>query len=940
MNIFAYAYILLHTLHSVTCLQNLHVLILYSLEGNYANYTDLRFIAPYWQQHVITKVEEYSPMKLWPFNLTLEYFDIKSDCKLIDELLTKRYSDMSLPEITAIIAEGDDCAPGSGSARFAGHHQIPIILTGFNPDLHTQDYIMPPEQNTSFLMEGPTYRTLRQMVDTYIRAGVQTIIAVANERYDLYNPNTCFGTANVMALRGIQVLGMYTIGYNESTNRVIEIVDIIKQKNPDAVLWCDWGACALTNDIIEFLPLQHFKNANYMPKSFNLLDCLDSPNVPDLRLFDFVTGGNYVSEKIKGFQYTEDGSLYSSMFRPSTPSNYNGFNQMELGLTLAYPSSTSIFFNWYNNLRGYYPSYPTAFCWAAFDIMEKAMYLVGMDSQNGGKDGLLIGSISPMDVFHKLQGLGTLTPVGLVQFDVNRINTISPSILLQALPHSSSAEIVGPVIIATSDFVYPMPNWEDRIYTWSLTSTSYKQSAIIIAGACSLLLLVMIITVYIHRKDLEIKMLHYFHIIVICACSMCVCWSSALLWQSDNIQIQCNGYLWGIYLPVSFLIILVNMKAYRLSKFLYYTAKGLRPRPFTHLRVVRLTSRFYLITLTILMICAVTDKHTLIRIVVDKYRPKLDYYVCPQNNSTVILLYLLAFLHFFQTIYCVSEVRNGMEAFQDGMIIKESFIVFYSFIMICLILSSLGIEPNTMYVLRTLFLSSACTFFCLRLLINRCAKYWFSDICLQYIGRLSKIIRDTTTNTVVIDSNAMSSLIEDGQGELLYHIKTATDDDVMCMIDVIMDTERGKLFKDVADSQHVLENVHFIEDVLKFQSEETLAFLIDSTKYANILMYERASEILYKYIEAGSEEEVNVSAHSRTLVENSIKNLITFRQPYSIPIQYAKKLIVDDPYINQRANIFEPAFKEIVKMLFQNLWTKFKVAETEKIAGEEEIEYL
>jgi len=34
--------------------------------------------------------------------------------------------------------------------------------------------------------------------------------------------------------------------------------------------------------------------------------------------------------------------------------------------------------------------------------------------------------------------------------------------------------------------------------------------------------------------------------------------------------------------------------------------------------------------------------------------------------------------------------------------------------------------------------------------------------------------------------------------------------------------------------------------------------------------------------------------------------------------------------------VFEPALREIVKMLFDNLWTKFKIAETENIAGDEE----
>jgi hypothetical protein len=73
----------------------------------------------------------------------------------------------------------------------------------------------------------------------------------------------------------------FFIEHGESTPRVMEIVNLIKQLNPDAVLWCDRAACRSYESSEEFLPLQSFKDANYLPKALSMLDCLDSHVVPD-----------------------------------------------------------------------------------------------------------------------------------------------------------------------------------------------------------------------------------------------------------------------------------------------------------------------------------------------------------------------------------------------------------------------------------------------------------------------------------------------------------------------------------------------------------------------------------------------------------------------------------------------------------------------------------
>jgi hypothetical protein len=43
-------------------------------------------------------------------------------------------------------------------------------------------------------------------------------------------------------------VGKFLITYEDGGDRVRDIVDQIKELNPDVVLWCDWSACAIPED--------------------------------------------------------------------------------------------------------------------------------------------------------------------------------------------------------------------------------------------------------------------------------------------------------------------------------------------------------------------------------------------------------------------------------------------------------------------------------------------------------------------------------------------------------------------------------------------------------------------------------------------------------------------------------------------------------------------
>lgn len=152
-----------------------------------------------------------------------------------------------------------------------------------------------------------------------------------------------------------------------------------------------------------------------------------------------------------------------------------------------------------------------------------------------------------------------------------------------------------------------MPTWDERTYQWTLVSTINEIRSAVVAGASSIILLTIIITIYMNRSDAEIRMVHYMHIILLCLCAIVFCWGNTLLYQGDMLQQQCDAYLWVTVLSASFFLSMTNMKAYRLSIFLKSSINGRRPKPFSHGKVMRYTMVMVSLTAMLLLGIALGD---------------------------------------------------------------------------------------------------------------------------------------------------------------------------------------------------------------------------------------------------------------------------------------------------------------------------------------------
>ena len=156
---------------------------------------------------------------------------------------------------------------------------------------------------------------------------------------------------------------------------------------------------------------------------------------------------------------------------------------------------------WYRKASNSTASYIGTLCnWAAFDALEAAVYKATKLSHDVGIRELSTNDNLKKTILAMLSSSQVPTPIGRVVFDSNGVNTAMQSIAVQLLPSSSLSEIVGPSSVLTATYVYPAPTWEERVYRWSLLKGYQEVYSVCIAAVCTFVLVVIIITVCIHRK--------------------------------------------------------------------------------------------------------------------------------------------------------------------------------------------------------------------------------------------------------------------------------------------------------------------------------------------------------------------------------------------------------------------------------------------------------
>jgi len=173
-------------------------------------------------------------------------------------------------------------------------------------------------------------------------------------------------------------------------------------------------------------------------------------------------------------------------------------------------------------------------------------------------------------------------------------------------------------------------------------------------------------------------------------------------------------------------------------------------------------------------------------------------------------------------------------------------------------------------------LSVGVTVFCVRLLIGRCVNHWLPEAVLErhYHNTYVKpiVAADSVPNYIASGSNQNGSLVAmnfDDEDSPMYAKETVTENSLDEMTTVISDSYRGKLFRVVAKKALCLENVDFVEAVVKYK-QESEQVLIKCSGEASNRIREVAKQVHRMYVDTNAESEVNLSSKTRGVVQQTL----------------------------------------------------------------------
>jgi hypothetical protein len=220
-------------------------------------------------------------------------------------------------------------------------------------------------------------------------------------------------------------------------------------------------------------------------------------------------------------------------------------------------------------------------------------------------------------------------------------------------------------------------------------------------------------------------------------------------------------------------------------------------------------------------------------------------------------------------------------------------------------------------------------------MMNRVYKYWLPEVLQKHLNKgyaLYKTIWPTTV-TQTNPNSRLSTCLSHNQNEdsPIYQQKSVQIGDINELIVAIEDPSRLKILRNLAVKNHLVENVDFICGVLKFK-EEAEQLIMNSSGAASDEMKTQAMAMWYQYLQINSPDEVNVSSTARELLKAQLDRWAPNVKVISQMV--ARSSLETDS--EHRITLFDVAYREILTMLYQNLWAKFRVEEAKALTLEEE----
>jgi len=305
-----------------------------------------------------------------------------------------------------------------------------------------------------------------------------------------------------------------------SFDTALRIISEIAELEPD-------GVALLAFDCTVWLDAM--RQIAYTPPSLMAANCIDNSVAASNVERNFVSGPAQWDARLDSSEYTETLGDPWAMFGINTTAARRDLDA-DAALSAVPVTSTGLFTQlWqhvYNSTE--VPGYTYAEYLASFSMLHAAVVLAN------STDGPLVNA--------QLTEMAQPSFYGLIETNQYGYNQHKPMLIIQQ-DLAGKVQIVAPIQYATADFVYPAPEWHERVYTQRLFALSVERVFLGLVVACAvvtLLLLVLVLMRWDHPLLRATGPMSYVAVVVGCMCG----YTAVLCWTIENTTAQCAARVW------------------------------------------------------------------------------------------------------------------------------------------------------------------------------------------------------------------------------------------------------------------------------------------------------------------------------------------------------------------------------------------------------------
>lgn len=450
-----------------------------------------------------------------------------------------------------------------------------------------------------------------------------------------------------------------------SLDTVITIVDELRDLNADAVV-------ILASDCRPWIV--RLQEVNYLPKSLATLLCTDSL-VASQSLGDalnYIVGPVQWDSHLKGSEYTETNATTPwSMFIDDSATD----DEADLDAVDAVASDVSTdssvssplqfvrrYQSTFNLTTDVIPGYDSGAILAALAMLHGAI--------------VTAGTFERVAVNTALQLYYSPSFYGLLTTDRYGMNQQKQLALLQR-DSQRDLHTIFPSQAATLDFIYPMPTWDDRVYSHRMFDLPLERAFIGLIVACTLFTLGLCAYLFYHRSN-QIFQAAGVQFYMLMGFGCILSYFAILTWSVENSPATCHLRVWAWTIAFHMFVGPMVSCALRIARI--YT-QGLQSVRVSNRKVAFYCLLFYLPQLILNILWTSLDPLRPTVVVLDPIRPKYNYTVCESDNrngATVFAVLTLVYsaMMLLTACYLAWRVRRAYSIFNDAKPIALSMYIF------------------------------------------------------------------------------------------------------------------------------------------------------------------------------------------------------------------------------------------------------------------------